>query len=110
MSTWQAIMLYILLLIFGSFIPDRAVPATNIVACNKVHPYSSMWFLSLHVRSMNTCAKREHCRYKLQCADLADGSQYYNHRVWLLSRLLLVFLKAVLSRGFCHGKYTFTLF
>ena len=31
---------YISSLIFGSFIPDRAVPATNLVVCNKVHPYS----------------------------------------------------------------------
>ena len=39
------------------FFSDRAVPATNIAVCNKVHHYSCMGFLYLHVRSMNTCAK-----------------------------------------------------
>ena len=30
---------------FGSFIPDRAVTATNFVVCNKVHPYCFTAFL-----------------------------------------------------------------
>ena len=61
---------YILLLIFGSFI----------VVLSKVHPYSSTG-LSLHARSVNTCAEWERFRYKLQCAGLTDCGQYYNHRV-----------------------------
>ena len=73
---------FVTFFIFGSFNPDRAVPATIIVVCNKVNPYSSTRFLSSHVRSVNTCAKQECCCYKLQCAGLADCSQYYNHRVW----------------------------
>ena len=71
---------YILLLIFGNFIPDRAVPATNIVV--KVHPSSCTVFQFPHMRSMNTRAERENCHYKLQCACLTDCSQNYNHRVW----------------------------
>ena len=58
--------------IFWSFIPDRAVPATHIVVCNKVHPYS--------FTAGVTCAKREPCRYKLQCACLTGCSQINNHR------------------------------
>ena len=77
----MSICCYILLLIFGSFILDRAVPATNIVVCNKVHPYSCTMFLHLNMRSVNT-AKQKRCCYKLQFAGLKDCSQYYNHRVW----------------------------
>ena len=68
---------YILPLIFGSFIPVMAVPATNLVVCNKVHPYS---FPVSHVRSVKTCPKPEHFCYKLQCACLFNYSQSYNHR------------------------------
>ena len=63
---------YTLPLIFGSFIPDMAVPATNLVVCNKVYPYR---YLAFHVRAVNTYAKRECFCYKLQCMCLTDCSQ-----------------------------------
>ena len=40
-----SIMLLYFTLDFWSFIPDRAVPATNIVVCYKVHPYCCTVFL-----------------------------------------------------------------
>ena len=51
---------YILPLILGSFIPVMAVPETNLVVCNKVHPYS---FPAFHVRSVKTCLKPERFCY-----------------------------------------------
>ena len=35
MCVWRSLCCYILLLIIGSFIPNRAVPASNIVVCNE---------------------------------------------------------------------------
>ena len=74
------------------------MPAANLVVCNRVHPYSFTVFLLCHVRSVNTCAKREGCRYKLQCACLTDCSQIYNHRCVVAEQVVLcLFHKVVFS-------------
>ena len=110
MCIWRVICSYILLLIFGSFIPYKAVPATNIVVCNKVRPYSGTVFLSSHMRSVNTCAKRERCRHKSQRASLTDCSQYYNHRVWQLSQLLFVLFHKPVSLQRIFSLYIYFYF
>ena len=95
---------YTLPLILGSFIPVMAVPETNLVVCNKFHPYS-----------FPACENMSKARTLLLliAVRLFDRLQSkYNHRCVVVEQVAILLCSPMpfLSRRFCHGKYTFTLF